>query len=151
MSPSAPLSPSGEFAPPFSATTRVTSLAGVRQIEATPLSEALTVRSTYEIFRSSAHTFGDKTALGFLRTADPAEEPVRWSYSQLLAGIHQTANALHALGVGPTDAVAVMLPGCLEYHLALWGGEAAGIVQPLNPLLTDDKLASLLNARAPRC
>ena len=146
MSPSAPLSPSGEFAPPFSATTRVTSLADVRQIEATPLSEALTVRSTYEIFRSSAHTFGDKTALGFLRTADPAEEPVRWSYSQLLAGIHQTANALHALGVGPTDAVAVMLPGCLEYHLALWGGEAAGIVQPLNPLLTDDKLASLLNA-----
>ena len=146
MSPSAPLSPPGEFAPPFSATTRVTSLADVRQIEATPLSEALTVRSTYEIFRSSAHTFGDKTALGFLRTADPAEEPVRWSYSQLLAGIHQTANALHALGIGPTDAVAVMLPGCLEYHLALWGGEAAGIVQPLNPLLTDDKLASLLNA-----
>lgn len=101
MSPSAPLSPPSEFAPPFSATTRVTSLADVRQIEATPLSEALTVRSTYEIFRSSAHTFGDKTALGFLRTADPAEEPVRWSYSQLLARIHQTANALHALGVGP--------------------------------------------------
>jgi fatty-acyl-CoA synthase len=28
---------------------------------------------------------------------------------------------LHALGVGPEDAVAVLLPGCLEYHLALWG------------------------------
>ena len=48
--------------------------------------------------------------------------------------------------------MAVLLPGCLEYHLALWGGEAAGIVQPLNPLLTDEKLASLMTARpAPRC
>jgi fatty-acyl-CoA synthase len=34
----------------------------------------------------------------------------------------------------------------MEYHLALWGGEAAGIVQPLNPLLSEEKLASLLNA-----
>jgi fatty-acyl-CoA synthase len=42
--------------------------------------------------------------------------------------------------------VAVLLPGCLEYHLALWGGEAAGIVQPLNPLLSDEKLVSLMNA-----
>jgi hypothetical protein len=65
---------------------------------------------------------------------------------QLLAGIHQTANLLHTLGVGPHDAVAVLLPGCLEYHLALWGGEAAGIVQPLNPLLTDEKLVALMTA-----
>ena len=42
--------------------------------------------------------------------------------------------------------MAVLLPGCLEYHLALWGGEAAGIVQPLNPLLTDEKLVSLMTA-----
>jgi acyl-CoA synthetase (AMP-forming)/AMP-acid ligase II len=40
--------------------------------------------------------------------------------------------------------VAVLLPGCLEYHLALWGGEAAAIVQPLNPLLSDEKLVSLM-------
>jgi fatty-acyl-CoA synthase len=45
----------------------------------------------------------------------------------------------------------VLLPGGLEYHLALWGGEAAGIVQPLNPLLTDEKLLSLMNAATPRC
>ena len=32
MSPSAPLSPPSEFAPPFSTTTRVTSLADVRRL-----------------------------------------------------------------------------------------------------------------------
>ncbi len=131
---------------PFSPSFPIHSLADVERLEETPLHEALTVRSTYEIFCNAAAAFGGKTALTFLRTANPADAPIRWSFDQLLAGIHQTANALHALGVGPTDAVAVLLPGCLDYHLALWGGEAAGIVQPLNPLLSDEKLVSLMNA-----
>ncbi|HEY8027390.1 MAG TPA: acyl-CoA synthetase [Burkholderiaceae bacterium] len=118
----------------------------VRRIEATPLEQALTVKSTYEIFCNSARAFGDKTALTFLRSADPDDAPIQWSYAKLLRGIHQTANLLHRLGVGSGDAVAILLPACLEYHLALWGGEAAGIVQPLNPLLSDEKLASLMNA-----
>ena len=134
---------------PFSPGAPVRSLQDVERHEARPLAEALPVQSTYEIFVNSAAAFGDKTALTFLPTADPAAEPIRWSYAQLLAGIHQTANLLHHLGVGPEDAVAVLLPGCLEYHLALWGGEAAGIVQPLNPMLTDEKIAAMMTlARA---
>jgi fatty-acyl-CoA synthase len=131
---------------PFRPLFPVRSLADIRRLEETPLEQALTVRSTYEIFRNAGAAFGGKTALTFLRTGNPADEPIRWSYADLLAGIHQTANMLHALGVGPQDAVAVLLPGCLEYHLALWGGEAAGIVQPLNPLLTDEKLVALMTA-----
>ncbi|MDM0011157.1 acyl-CoA synthetase [Variovorax sp. J22P168] len=133
-------------AAPFSASFPIRSLDDVRRLEATPLAEALTVRSTYEIFRNAAAAFGARPALTFLRSGNPADEPIRWSYAELLAGIHQTANLLHRLGVGPQDAVAVLLPGCLEYHLALWGGAAAGIAQPLNPLLTDEKLVSLMTA-----
>ncbi|GAB3628905.1 long-chain fatty acid--CoA ligase [Pandoraea terrae] len=136
---------SGEGAP-FSAPFPVRSIADVRKLEAAPLEATLRARSTYDIFVNAARAFGDKTALTFLRTGDPADTPIRWSYAQLLEGIHQTANLLHALGVGADDAVAVLLPGCLEYHLALWGGEAAGIVQPLNPLLADAKLVSMMNA-----
>ncbi|MDQ0572366.1 fatty-acyl-CoA synthase [Variovorax paradoxus] len=131
---------------PFRPLFPVRSLADIRRLEGTPLEQALTVRSTYEIFRNAGVAFGAKTALTFLRTGNPADAPIRWSYAELLAGIHQTANMLHALGVRPHDAVAVLLPGCLEYHLALWGGEAAGIVQPLNPLLTDEKLVALMTA-----
>ena len=133
-------------APPFKASRPIRSLADVHQLEATPLDQAITVRSTYDIFVNAAHAFGATTALTFLRDADPKTPPIRWTYTELLAGIHQTANLLHTLGVGPQDAVAVMLPGCLEHHLALWGAEAAGIVQPLNPLLTDEKLVSLMTA-----
>ncbi|HEY1229785.1 MAG TPA: AMP-binding protein, partial [Ramlibacter sp.] len=129
---------------PFAPARPIRSIEDVRQLERTPLAQTLPVRSTYEIFRNSANAFGDKTALTFLRSARPEDAPIRWSYAQLLQGIHQTANLLHRLGVQPTDAVAVLLPGCLEYHLALWGGEAAAIVQPLNPLLTEEKLVSLM-------
>ncbi|HSV82170.1 MAG TPA: acyl-CoA synthetase [Ramlibacter sp.] len=132
--------------PPFAAAFPVRSLADIQRLEETPLDQAMPARSTYEIFRNSARAFGEKTALTFLRSADPADATLRLSYAGLLAGIHQTANLLHRLGVGPRDAVAVLLPACLEYHLALWGGEAAGIVQPLNPLLTDEKLAALMTA-----
>ncbi|MDP9877081.1 fatty-acyl-CoA synthase [Variovorax boronicumulans] len=138
--------PTGTAGTPFRPLFPVRGLADIRRLEETPLEEALTVRSTYELFRNSGAAFGNKTALTFLRSGNPADEPIRWSYAQLLAGIHQTANLLHTLGVGPDDAVAVLLPGCLEYHLALWGGEAAGIVQPLNPLLTDEKLVALMTA-----
>ncbi|KQO26112.1 acyl-CoA synthetase [Acidovorax sp. Leaf78] len=135
--------------PPFSRVASIRSLADVERLEARPLAQALPVQSTYEIFCNAAHAFGDKTALTFLPTANPDDTPMRWSFNQLLAGIHQTANLLHTLGVGPEVAVAVLLPGCLEYHLALWGGEAAGIVQPLNPMLTDEKIAAMMTlARA---
>ncbi|VWX58263.1 Fatty-acyl-CoA synthase [Burkholderiales bacterium 8X] len=134
---------------PFRPSFPIRSIQDVERLESVPLDQALQVRSTYQIFRNVGAAFGNKTALTFLRSGNPADAPIRWSYAELLAGIHQTANLLYRLGVGPQDAVAVLLPGCLDYHLALWGGEAAGIVQPLNPLLADDKLASLMTvARA---
>jgi len=131
---------------PFAPSFPIRSEADVRRLEETPLERAIAPRSTYDIFRSSALAFGNKTALTFLHSANPEDTPTRWSYAELLAGIHQTANLLYRLGMQPGDAIGVLLPGCLHYHLALWGGEAAGIVQPLNPLLSEEKLVALLNA-----
>mgnify|MGYP003378861252 CR=1 FL=1 len=94
---------------PFEPLFPILSAADVERLEAIPLDQALTVQSTYEIFCNSAHAFGDKTALTFLTSADPDQEPIRWSYAELLAGIHQTANLLYRLGLTPNDAVAVLL------------------------------------------
>lgn len=131
---------------PYTPSFPIRNAADVCRLEQAPLAQALVHRSTYDIFCDSARAFGNKTALTFLHSADPDDTPTRWSYAELLAGINQTANLLFRLDVRPGDAIAVLLPGCLEYHLALWGGEAAGIVQPLNPLLTEEKLVSLMNA-----
>ena len=124
----------------------VQSLADIHRIEATPLAEAVPWTSTYDLIRASAQAHADRPALTFLHTGQPGGASTTWTYRSLLQGIHQTANLLHQLGVGPEDAVGVLLPGGLAYHLALWGSEAAGIVQPLNPLLSDEKLLSLLRA-----
>jgi fatty-acyl-CoA synthase len=122
----------------------VQSLADIHRIEATPLAQAMPWASTYDLIRASAEVHGDQPALTFLHTGQPGGASTTWTYRSLLQGIHQTANLLHQVGVGPQDAVGILLPGGLAYHLALWGGEAAGIVQPLNPLLSDEKLLSLL-------
>ena len=136
--------------PPFRQQFPVLCADDVRRLEQTPLAQAVPVQSIYEIFVNSAAAFGDRPALTFLRTAKldpgPDEQPITWSFAQLLAGIHRMANALHRLGFGPSDTVAVLMPGSLPYHLALWGGSAAGIIQPLNPLLSVEKLCSLLKA-----
>jgi len=124
----------------------VQSLADIHRIEATPLAQSMPWASTYDLIRASAEAHADQPALTFLHTGQPGGASTTWTYRSLLQGIHQTANLLHQLGVGPQDAVGVLLPGGLAYHLALWGGEAAGIVQPLNPLLSDEKLLSLLRA-----
>ena len=124
----------------------VQSLADIHSIETTPLTQAMPWASTYDLIRASAQVHAEQPALTFLHTGQPGGKSTTWTYRSLLQGIHQTANLLHQLGVGPQDAVGVLLPGGLAYHLALWGGEAAGIVQPLNPLLSDEKLLSLLQA-----
>jgi fatty-acyl-CoA synthase len=131
---------------PLTVSSSVQSLADIHRIEATPLAEAVPWNSTYDLIRASAQAHADRPALTFLHTGQPGGASTTWTYRSLLQGIHQTANLLHQLGVGPEDAVGVLLPGGLAYHLALWGSEAAGIVQPLNPLLSDEKLLSLLRA-----
>lgn len=122
----------------------------VRRLEQTPLEQQYSQRTLYDVFAHNAVRYGGQVALRFLHTAEPGGPDTSWTYSELLAGIHRMANMLHSLGVGPDDGIAVLLPACLEYHLALWGGAVAGIVSPLNPLLSEEvleELMALANAR----
>jgi len=130
---------------PFSQWFLIKSEQDICRIEQTPFEQALVVTSTYQLFENSARAFADSPALTFLVTADPEQQPVRCSYAELFTGITQTANLLYSLGIRSNDVIAILLPNCIECHLALWGGEAAGIVLPLNPLFSDDKLATMLN------
>ena len=61
----------------------IRSVDDLRRLEETPLEQAVPVESTYTLFAESARAFGDKTALTFLRTGDPADDPIQWSYRQL--------------------------------------------------------------------
>ena len=124
----------------------IASIADIEAMESVPLSERRLPDSTYEAVKQAAEAHPEKTALSFfLRAADYAD-PFTWRYDEFLAAIHQTANMLAELGVGPDDTVTSILPNLPESYFTLLGGEAAGIVNPINPLLEPHVIAEIMNA-----
>jgi fatty-acyl-CoA synthase len=91
--------------------------------------------STYEMIRNGAIFAPGAPALSFFLTADQHRNPETWDYRQLFARITQTASFFHRLGATKETRIAFVLPNLPETHFAIWGGEAAGIVVALNPLL----------------
>ncbi|AYC31910.1 acyl-CoA synthetase [Pseudomonas cavernae] len=124
----------------------IASLRDTESIERTPLQDRDMPASTYELLRRSAQRRADATALTFLLQGNAEEVPYRLSYAELFAKITQTANAFHRLGVRPGQAVSFLLPNLPHTHFTLWGGEAAGIVNAINPLLDAEHIAELIHA-----
>ncbi len=102
--------------------------------------------STYEMLRQGAALSPDGPALSFFLSAGRLHRPETWSHRELLAQITRTANFLHRIGVNRDKVVAYVLPNLPETHFTIWGGQSAGIVAALNPLLEGAALAELLKA-----
>lgn len=117
----------------------------VEQYEQTPLAQRFPRNSTYALMVHAAQAFGEQTALSFLPSGERDEAAVSVSFAQLAERIHQTANLLHSLGIKPSDTVSVLLPSLLETHYALWGTQAAAIVNPINPFLDTEHIIEIMN------
>ena len=130
----------------FACATPVESEADLEALERQSFAEAAAVRSTYEILERSARAHPDGVAISFLPTGEVEAEAVRITYRQLFARGTQAANMFHALGVGPKDAVSFLLPLLPQGHFTFWGACTAGIVNPINFLLSAENVADLMNA-----
>ena len=124
----------------------IKTLRDIQLIEQTPLAERNLPASTYELIRRSAERQADAPALSFILQGTADEAAYRLSYGQLLGKITQTANAFHRLGLRPGKAVSFLLPNLPHTHFTIWGGEAAGIVNAINPLLDPEHIAELIQA-----
>lgn len=122
------------------------SRADIEAIEHMPFAEQQLPASTYAMIRQSALAFPDRPALIFFPDGEHYREALQVTYRQLLGRIHQVANMLADCGVGPTDVVSLLLPNLPQTHFALWGAEAAGIVNPINPLLEASQIVDILRA-----
>ena len=120
--------------------------ADVCAFEQTPYAGRIAARSTYEALQLGGAIDPDAPAIHFLRTGEPDEVPVTMSHRQFMGRVNQTANLLHDLGVGPGDTVSLMLPLIPQNCFALFGAEAAGIANPVNPLLEPYQIAEILRA-----
>lgn len=92
----------------------------------------------------TAADFPDRPAVTFQMFADPGAPAETLSWTELRAQVAQTANMFRALGVGETDVVAFLLPNTTETILTYLGGQVAGIVNPINPLLEPEQIAAIL-------
>lgn len=124
----------------------IRTLQDIQAIERTPLVERNLPTSTYELIRRTAQAHPDAPALSFLLQGNGEENPLRLNYAELLGKITQTANAFHRLGLRPGKAVSFLLPNLPQTHYTIWGGEAAGIVNAINPLLEPEHIAELIHA-----
>nr|WP_313404933.1 acyl-CoA synthetase [Pseudomonas sp.] len=124
----------------------IRTLQDIELIESTPLSERDLPSSTFELIRRTAQTSPDAPALSFILQGTGEETALRLNYAELLGKITQTANAFHRLGLRPGKAVSFLLPNLPQTHYTIWGGEAAGIVNAINPLLDPEHIAELIHA-----
>lgn len=129
---------------------KIATLADVEEIEKTPLVERLKVSNTYDMIRQGASVQPDGPAVSLILSGDQYDKPVQVTYREFLARVTQTANLLHDLGVGPRDVVTYLLPNLIQTHYVIWGGEAAGIVNPINPLLEPATILHICKAAGTR-
>ncbi|BBA44367.1 MULTISPECIES: acyl-CoA synthetase [Burkholderia] len=117
----------------------------VLAIEAQGLPPALPA-STYEMICAGAAIDPSAPALSFFPTADAHRDAERWTYRELVRDITRTANMFTRIGVRANSVIAYVLPNLPETHFVIWGGQAAGIVCAINPLLEGEAIAKLLEA-----
>lgn len=118
----------------------------VRAIERVPYAERIAAESTFDAIKLGAAINPDAPALQFLPNADPADTPLVISHRDFIARVTQAANMFHALGAGKDDVISFMLPLVPDAFVTLFGAEAAGIANPVNPLLEPHQIAEILEA-----
>ncbi len=128
----------------------VASYDDVLAIERVPLAERKIPPKPYDMLRAGAAIAPDAPALTFFAEAGRFKKATVWSHRELFRHITQAGNLFRRLGVERGDAVAFILPNLPETHLAIWGGEAAGIAFAISPLLEVEQLAGLLKAVEPK-
>ena len=122
----------------------------VLAIERVPLAERNIPQTPYEMLRAGMAIAPDAPALTFFAQTNRFKEATVWSHRELFHRITQAGNLFRRLGVERGDAVAFILPNLPETHLAIWGGEAAGIAFAISPLLEEEQLAGLLKTVEPK-
>lgn len=118
----------------------------VIEFEKTPLLQQFPYTDSYNLIMSSAQRFAADTALEFILQGQPEEATRIINYADLGAQITRTANLLHRLGITSKDAVSIILPILPETHFAIWGAQAAGIANPINPMLDAEHIGEIIAA-----
>ena len=109
--------------------------ADVAEIEKTPIEARTDIFNTYELIKKGAAIDPESPALSFIPSGEAYDAPTVFSHVDYLAQLHRTANLFHDLGVTSNDVISLLLPNLPQTLFCYFGGEAVGIVNPINPFL----------------
>lgn len=98
----------------------------------------------YGLLSRTTDRFPHNKAVSYQILSGPTDKAETLNWSQLKDQVSQAANLFRELGIGETDVVAYVLPNCHEALVTMLGGAVAGIVNPINPLLEPEQIASIL-------
>jgi fatty-acyl-CoA synthase len=126
------------------------SVADLDPVEMIPIAERVGERDVLGLIRRRASERGASPALIWLPRGRADDDPVVYSYAEFAAQVLRTANVMHQHGVGPGRPVSFLLPNLPQTHFMLWGGAAAGQVNPINPLLAPHQIAEIMAAAGSR-
>ena len=101
-------------------------------------------KTLFGLLNETADKFPERPAISYQLLSGPQDKAETLNWRSLQQKTAQAANMFRALGVGPEDVVAFVLPNCNETALTILGGAVAGVVNPINPLLNVDQISSIL-------
>ena len=125
-------------------TMRLATREDIADIEKMPLEERYDLDSTYDVLVRGAQSWPNKIAVSFQLKGGASDPVYDWTYAQLLEISTKAANLFRSLGADETNSVALVLPNLPETLAAMFGAQASGIVNPINPLLEPEQIASIL-------
>jgi fatty-acyl-CoA synthase len=124
----------------------IATLSDIRRISEGPYEAFMPYRRVLEALEYVEQRHSDRFALCGIDEPDPAADPRRWTYGQLVADVRRAANLFNRLSAGRPARTALLLPPVPEAHLALWGAETAGSACPINFQLQSGHIAELVRA-----
>jgi fatty-acyl-CoA synthase len=116
----------------------------IAELEKMPVTERIRHRNVFDLLRGAADLHAGRVAIRYLSGTGPAD-PVRdVTFDTLLQRVIQTANLLHAEGIGPEDTVTLLMPSLPETFFALWGAEIGAVANPVNYFLNASQIAGIM-------
>ncbi len=101
-------------------------------------------QTLYQMLCETTEKFPYNKASSFQILSGPTDKAETLTWQHLKDQVTQAANLFRDLGIGETDTIAYVLPNCHEALVTFLGGAVAGIVNPINPLLEAEQIASIL-------
>ena len=100
--------------------------------------------TSFELLHWAAWEYGEIPAIKFINDAALDSDVVTVSYDELLENVSRAGKMFSKLAGNDLPIVSYLLPNLPQTHYTLWGAQAVGIVNPLNPFLESNTISELM-------